>query len=264
MGRFDEANVVVTGGSSGIGAAVVHAFVEEGARVFAVGRDRARLDEVRRTASEPERVHTATADLATPDAARRIVHDAIAVLGGLDVLVNNAGIAPATPVLEVTERQWRGTFAVNLDAPFFASQVAARHMLDQGGGGSIVNMASTDSFRAEAPQVDYNTSKAALVMMSRSFALELGSSGIRVNCVAPGETATPMVEADLAREDFREAYFRRIPLRRAASPSEIAGVVLFLSSGEASFITGETIVVDGGQLAGDWYDPRDEPPVPPG
>ena len=264
MGRFDEANVVVTGGSSGIGAAVVHAFVEEGARVVSVGRDRTRLDEVRRTASNPERVHPAIADLASADAARRIVLDAIEVLGGLDVLVNNAGIAPATPVLEVSEGQWRRTFAVNLDAPFFASQVACRHMLDRGGGGAIVNMASTDSFRAEAPQVDYNTSKAAIVMMSRSFALELGASGIRVNCVAPGETATPMVEADLAREDFRDAYLRRIPLRRAASPAEIAGVVLFLASPEASFITGETIVVDGGQLAGDWYDPGDEPPVPPG
>jgi NAD(P)-dependent dehydrogenase (short-subunit alcohol dehydrogenase family) len=263
MGRFDEANVVVTGGSSGIGAAVVHAFVEQGARVFAVGRNEARLDDVRRTASEPRRVHPAMADLVTPDAARGIVDDAIAVLGGLDVLVNNAGIAPATPALEVTERQWRATFAVNLDAPFFASQVAARHMLDRGGG-SIVNMASTDSFRAEAPQVDYNTSKAALVMMSRSLAVELGSLGIRVNCVAPGETATPMVEADLAREDFRDDYLRRIPLRRAASPAEIAGVVLFLASREASFITGETIAVDGGQLAGQWYDPRDEPPVSPG
>jgi NAD(P)-dependent dehydrogenase (short-subunit alcohol dehydrogenase family) len=264
MSRFNEARVVVTGGSSGIGAAVVHAFVVEGARVVAVGRDRARLDEVRRAASEPARVHPATADLADPDAARRIVDDAIAVLGDLDVLVNNAGIAPSTPALEVTERQWRATLAVNLDAPFFASQVAARHMLDRGEGGSIVNMASTDSFRAEAPQVDYNTSKAALVMMSRSLAVELGPSGIRVNCVAPGETATPMVEADLAREDFREAYLRRIPLRRVASPAEIARVVLFLASPEASFITGETIVVDGGQLAGDWYDPRDEPPVPPG
>jgi 3-oxoacyl-[acyl-carrier protein] reductase len=264
MGRFDEANVVVTGGSSGIGAAVVHAFVEEGARVVSVGRDRTRLDEVRRTASNPERVHPVMADLAGADAARRTVLDAIEVLGGLDVLVNNAGIAPATPVLEVTERQWRRTFAVNLDAPFFASQVACRHMLERGAGGAIVNMASTDSFRAEAPQVDYNTSKAAIVMMSRSFAVELGATGIRVNCVAPGETATPMVEADLAREDFRDAYLRRIPLRRAASPVEIARVVLFLASPEASFITGETIVVDGGQLAGDWYDPADEPPVPPG
>jgi 3-oxoacyl-[acyl-carrier protein] reductase len=181
-------------------------------------------------------------------------------MGHVGVLVNNAGVALSAPAIEVTEGQWRETMAVNLDATFFASQVAARHMIESGGG-AIVNIASTDSFAAEAPQIDYNTSKAAIVMMSRSLALELGHLGVRINCVAPGETATPMVAEELARADFRESYLRRIPMRRVAEPREIANVVLFLASADASYITGETIVADGGQLTGDWYDVADEPPV---
>jgi NAD(P)-dependent dehydrogenase (short-subunit alcohol dehydrogenase family) len=111
-------------------------------------------------------------------------------------------------------------------------------------------------------QLDYNVSTAALVMMTRSFALELGL-GVRFNCAAPGQTATPMVADDLERPDFRASDLRRIPLRRFADPSEIAAAVLFLASDAASFVTGATIVVDGGQLTGDWYDVRDEPPIAP-
>jgi 3-oxoacyl-[acyl-carrier protein] reductase len=262
VGTFDGSNVVVTGGSSGIGAVTVHAFAAEGARVFAIGRDAERLEAVRASSSDPARVRIAIADLSAVATVRDVMHQAIDALGGIDVLVNNAGVAPAAPALEVSERQWRETFAVNLDAAFFATQVAARDMLERGAG-SVVNVASTDALSAEAPQVDYNASKAALVMMSRSIALELGHLGVRVNCVAPGQTATPMVAEDLERPDFRASYLRKIPLRRFGDPAEIASVILFLASDRASFITGETVVADGGQLTGDWYDLRDEPPVPP-
>jgi meso-butanediol dehydrogenase / (S,S)-butanediol dehydrogenase / diacetyl reductase len=259
--RFDGRTVVVTGGSSGIGAAIVQAFVDEGARVLASGRDRERLDAVRASTSDPAMVEVATADLRRTREARALIAEAITSFGRIDVLVNNAGIAPSAPVLELRERQWRETLAVNLDAPFVASQAAARHMVEHGVRGAIVNIASTDAFQAEAPQADYNTSKAALVMMSRSFALELGHLGIRVNCVAPGQTATPMVEDDLRRPEFRDVYLRRIPARRIGRPDEVAAVVLFLASDEASYVNGETVVVDGGQLTGTWYDARDEPPA---
>jgi NAD(P)-dependent dehydrogenase (short-subunit alcohol dehydrogenase family) len=259
--RFGGRSVLVTGGSSGIGAAVVRAFAAEEARVLAAGRDRERLEAVRESTADPARVETAVADLRHTREARRLVDDAVASFGRLDVLVNNAGVAPSTPVLELRERQWRETLAVNLDAPFVATQAAARHMIDRGVAGAIVNVASTDAFQAEAPQADYNTSKAALVMMSRSFALELGHLGIRVNCVAPGQTATPMVEEELRRPDFVESYLRRIPARRVGRAEEVAAVVLFLASDDASYVNGETIVVDGGQLTGSWYDARDEPPA---
>ncbi len=261
MRRFEGRNVIVTGGSSGIGRAIVHAFVEEGALVVAVGRDAVRLERVRAEASEPRRVRTTIADLSVPHEGGRMVREATADLGRLHVLVNNAGIAVAEPVLDIRETSWRETLEVNLTAAFFASQEAARHMVSAGGG-AIVNVASIDAFSAESPQAHYNVSKAGLVMMTRSFAVELGHLGVRCNCVAPGLTATPMLGDDLEREGFRQGYLRRIPARRPAEPEEPARVVLFLASEDASYVNGETVVVDGGQLAGFWYETADEPPVP--
>ena len=262
MQDFSDRRVLVTGGSSGIGAAVVQAFAEAGAHVRSVGRDRDRLEAVRSTAGAPERIDTVVVDVSDPSAVHEMIDDAIEDMGSLDVLVNNAGVAPSTPALDIPLVQWRETLSVNLDAPFIASQVAARHMVGRGRG-AIVNIASTDSFQAEAPQADYNVSKAALVMLTRSFALELGHLGVRVNAVAPGETRTPMIAEEEGREDFRDYYLRKIPMRRFGEAAEVASVVCFLASDEASYVTGETIVVDGGSLTGGWYDPRDEPgPAP--
>jgi NAD(P)-dependent dehydrogenase (short-subunit alcohol dehydrogenase family) len=261
MGRFEGRGVLVTGGSSGIGRAAVHAFVAEGAVVAAAGRSRERLQEVRRSARDPDRVHPLVADLADRNGARRMVAEAIGVLGGIDVVVNNAGIAYEEPVLEIPDRTWDETIAVNLTAPFVVSQEAARHMIDRGGG-VIVNVASTDAFAAESPQAHYNASKGALVQLTRSFAVELGHLGVRCVAVAPGMTVTPMLEDAPNEPDFRDGYLRRIPLRRFADPEEQARAILFLASDEASFVQGATLLVDGGQLAGFWYDPRSEPPVP--
>jgi NAD(P)-dependent dehydrogenase (short-subunit alcohol dehydrogenase family) len=260
MSGVEGKGVLVTGGSSGIGAAVVHTFVAAGARVWSVGRDTERLERVRNESVDPARVTIDVADLSDLTAVRSMVHSAIRGLDRLDVLVNNAGVAFDSPVLDLPLAQWRHTMTVNLDAPFLASQVAARHMVERGGG-AIVNIASTDSFMAEAPQADYNSSKAALVMLTRSFALELGHLGVRVNAVAPGDTATPMTAAELERAGFRSSYERKIPMRRVGDPAEVAAVVRFLASDAASFITGETIVVDGGQLTGDWYDDAEAPPT---
>jgi NAD(P)-dependent dehydrogenase (short-subunit alcohol dehydrogenase family) len=130
------------------------------------------------------------------------------------------------------------------------------------GGGSIVNVASIDAFVAESPSAHYMASKAGLVLLTKSIAFELGHRGIRCNAVCPGFTKTEMTGGDLTPQ-FWDAYMRRIPLRRPADPSEQAAVVLFLASEEASYINGEAIIVDGGQLSGFWYYPDDEPPVPP-
>jgi meso-butanediol dehydrogenase/(S,S)-butanediol dehydrogenase/diacetyl reductase len=264
VGRFDGKNVIVTGCSSGIGWAIAHAFVDDGATVFAVARRGELLERMRAASSAPERIVTAVVDVGVPEEARGMVRDAIARLGRVHVLVNNAAVMPYSPVLEMTQEMWRETFAVNLDAPFFASQVAARHMVDHGGG-VIINIASVNAFRVESPAANYNSSKAALVMMTRCFAHELGHLGLRACCVAPGQTWTPEAAEESSPEQYHRdfvEYCSRVPLRRPGQPGEQAAVVLFLASDDASYINGETIIVDGGELTGEWYDPADNPPVP--
>ncbi|RPI32383.1 MAG: SDR family oxidoreductase [Actinomycetota bacterium] len=264
VGRFAGKNVIVTGDSSGIGWAITHAFVDEGATVFAVARRGALLDAMRDASSEPARVHTAVVDVGVPEQARGMVAAAIAALGRVHVLVNNAAVMPYGPVLEMEEGTWRETLAVNLDGPFFASQAAARHMVEEGGG-VIVNIASANAFRVESPATNYNTSKAALVMMTRCFAHELGHLGLRACCVAPGQTVTPEAVEELSPEEYHREfveYCSRVPLRRPGRPDEQAAAVLFLASDDASFINGETIIVDGGELTGEWYDSALNPPVP--
>lgn len=259
--RFEGKNVVVTGASSGIGRAVALAFVGEGAWVLGVGRDEERLNETKKMASRPEMIETTVADLRVPDECRRVVTEAIEATGRLHVLANCAGVALVGSALDVTEEDWAHSFSVNLNAALWSSQVAARHMIEQGGG-AIVNITSVDAFTVESPQIHYNSSKAALQMVTRSMAHELAHLGVRVNAVAPGQTVTPMVQPDIDTPGFSEQYLHKIPMRRYALPDEQAKVVLFLASDEASYITGETIVVDGGETLGSWYDPADEPPVP--
>lgn len=265
MRRFVAKNVVVTGGSSGIGRATALAFASEGARVLAVGRDEERLAAVRAAATDGL-VSTLVADLGRIDEARRVVAAAVGLFGRLHVLVNCAGIAFQEPVLEVTEATWGETMATNLASPFFAAQEAAQHMVAQGGG-SIVNVTSIDAVVADAPYAAYSISKAGLAMMTRAFAHELGHLRVRCNSVAPGVTMTPMTTAAVeekggdADRGVLLGNLARIPQRRAATPEEQAAVILFLASEEASFVNGETIVADGGQLAGYWYSVTDSPPV---
>jgi len=260
MARFEHKKVVVTGGSSGIGRAIVHAFAREGASVLAVARRAERLAEVKEQAPG-DRVETAVCDVRDTAQVKEMVRAAIALLGGLDVLVNCAGIAHMEPVLDITEETWDETLATNLTGAFFASQEAARHMVTAGGG-AIVNVSSIDAFVAESPATHYCASKAGMVMLTQCMAFELGHLGIRCNAVAPGFTLTPMTADDTAFAELYPAYRRRIPVRRAARPEEQANVVLFLASDEASYVNGETIMVDAGQTKGFWYYPRMEPPVP--
>jgi NAD(P)-dependent dehydrogenase (short-subunit alcohol dehydrogenase family) len=262
MPRFAEKRVVVTGGSSGIGRAIVQRFADEGATVIAAARRTNVLDEVARdSAGRPGRVETITADVSKPEDARRVVTETIQRLGGLDVLVNCAGIAYAEPVLEISQETWRETLDTNLSGAFFASQEAAKHMVEHGGG-AIINITSIDAFVAESPFTHYCASKAGMVMMTRCFAYELGYRGVRCNAVAPGFTFTAMTGADESLPEVYPEWMRRIPARRPATPTEQANVVLFLASDDASYVNGETIVVDGGAIKGFWYYPHMQPPVP--
>jgi NAD(P)-dependent dehydrogenase (short-subunit alcohol dehydrogenase family) len=250
--RFAGHNVIVTGGSSGIGSAIVDAFASEGASVLALGRDRSRLARLE-AAHAPGRVSTLAVDVRQTGELIQGLDRHLSQSGGVDVLVNCAGVAFAESILEISAASWEETLATNLSAVFFASQWAIKQMVPQGRG-AIVNIASTDSFVAESPAAHYCTSKAGVVMLTRCFAYEVGHLGIRVNAVAPGFTATPMTMGGGGPEDeaFFRDYMQRIPLRRPSLPAEQARVVLFLASSDASYINGETIVVDGGQLSGFW------------
>ena len=258
VARFDGMHALVSGASSGIGRACVRALVDAGAHVSASGRNEARLHETRDACATPAHVRLDPADLSDPAAARRVAEDALAAMGSVDVLVNAAGIALDGGVLDVSERDWRATFGINLDALLWTSQVVGRAMVERGRG-SIVNVASVDGISPEAPLAAYDASKAAVISLTRSFALELGHLGVRCNAVAPGMTMTPMIEADAANEEFRAGYLPRIPQRRFAQADEIASAVLFLASSDASYVNGAALVVDGGQLAGSWYYPWDVP-----
>jgi NAD(P)-dependent dehydrogenase (short-subunit alcohol dehydrogenase family) len=261
-GRFADRAVVVTGAARGIGRGLLGAFQREGARVLAVDRDATRLEESAGSLADPP-VATAVVDLAQPGAAARMVDEAADRLGGLDVLVNNAALMPAGQFTAVSEELFDTAMAVNVRAPFFACQAAVRHMVPAGGG-VIVNIASANAFRAESPRVLYNASKAALVMLSRSLAHEHAHLGVRCNCVAPGETVTPEEASEMDADKRRAVrdYLARIPMRRTGVVGDISAAVLFLASDDASFITGQTLIVDGGELTGDWFDVADRPETP--
>jgi NAD(P)-dependent dehydrogenase (short-subunit alcohol dehydrogenase family) len=248
VNRFAARNVIVTGGSSGIGRAIVREFADEGAFVLAIGRDRERL-----AAVEADRVATLAVDLRDTGAVLTGLDRHLADHGRIDVLVNCAGVAIGETIPEITSASWDETIATNLGAVFFVSQWAARQMV-AAGGGAIVNVASIDAFTAESPSAHYCTSKAGVVMLTQCFAYEFGHLGVRANAVAPGFTATPMTmgSGDDASRRFFDDYMKRIPLRRPSLPREQARVVLFLASDDASYINGETVVVDGGQLKGFW------------
>ena len=264
MARFTDRGVVVTGAAQGIGRGIVQAFLDEGARVFATD---IRADGLQVTASlAPDRVWTHQVDLVDVEATKAMAQAAITELGRVHALVNCAGAMPGGPFLEVEPSTFDHTFAVNARAPVATMQVLAPHMIDHGGG-AIVNIASANAFKNESPESVYNASKAALVALTKAVAHELGHLGIRANCVAPGETDTPEVLERMALDpDFRRLrtiYLRKIPLRRAGVPRDQAMAVLFLASDDASFISGQTLIVDGGELGGgDWYDLDAAPPAP--
>jgi 2-keto-3-deoxy-L-fuconate dehydrogenase len=266
MARFTDRHVLVTGAAQGIGRGIAEAFLAEGARVFAVDILADNLAAMRAAQAEPDRVSTHVADLSDFEAATAMAREAIAVDGGLDVLVNCAGTMPDGPFLEVTKKTFDLVFAVNVRAPMATMQVVGSHMAERGGG-AIVNIASANAFKNESPESVYNASKAALVALTKAVAHELGYRGVRANCVAPGQTITPENEIEMATDPelarLERQYLRRIPLQRAGTPRDQAGAVLFLASDEAAWISGQTLIVDGGELGGgDWWNPEDAPPLP--
>jgi NAD(P)-dependent dehydrogenase (short-subunit alcohol dehydrogenase family) len=243
--------VLITGGSRGIGLAAAQRFLDEGALVHLCGHDDAEVAAALGELADPG-VGGTVCDVSQVEDVARLVSDAEATLGRIDVLANNAGISWREPFLDITAEHWDRIMAVNLRGMFLVGQAVARRMVARGGG-AIVNMASTNGLGAEADFTHYNASKGAVVQLTRTMAVELGPLGVRVNALCPGYIDTPLnreIVAAMDNPSFAADYASAaIPLGRAGRADEIAAAYAFLASEDASFITGATLVIDGGQTA---------------
>lgn len=236
--------VLVTAGASGIGAAIARAFAEAEARVLVCDVDAAAL--ARFTSDNPAiaGVVCDVADEAQVDALFREVESR---LGGLDVLVNNAGILAAGDILTLEEEAFDRVLGVNLKGAFLVGRAAARVMVERGGG-AIVNMGSVNGVLAIPNQLAYVVSKGGLHQLTRAMALALADKGVRVNAIGPGSIATDLLRQVMTDEAARKRILSRTPMGRLGEPAEVARLALFLASEEASYITGQIVYIDGGRL----------------
>jgi NAD(P)-dependent dehydrogenase (short-subunit alcohol dehydrogenase family) len=239
---------IVTGGSRGIGEAIARAFAGAGAKVVVASRKQEGVDRVAASIREAGGdAHGVAFHAGETAQIPKLVEAAIARYGRVDVLVNNAATNPHFgPLLTVEESQWQKTFEVNLRGYFELARAVAKHLLDRDAAGAIVNVASIVALAGAPLQGVYGMTKAGVVSMTQTLAIELAPSRIRVNAIAPGLVDTKFAAAIVHNPDIVARVVERTPMRRFAQPQEIAGAALFLASDAASFVTGHTLVVDGG------------------
>ncbi len=256
-----EKVVIITGGAYGIGQGISLRFAQAGARVIIADINFNGADEVaKKISDEGGKARPIKADVSSVKDIKRAVEEIIKEYGSIDILINNAGIYPMMPMLDMTEELWDKVITLNLKGTFFFSQTVAKQMVKRGKGGKIINLASIDAFHPTGNLVHYDASKGGVRMMTKSMALELAPYKIMVNGIAPGGISTPssdavsesakkqMLAAGMKEEDIMKAFVARTPIGRMGEPDDIAKVALFLASDLSGYMTGTTIVVDGGYL----------------
>ena len=246
--RFVNKHVLVTGAARGIGFEIARHFAEEGAMLTLFDNHEENLVIAKRSLNEITRIQTHVVDVRSKVQVTKAVERA-EQFAPIDVLINNAGVASEIPFLKISEEDWRTVLDINLTGMFFVAQAVCAKMVERKKG-VVVNMGSKNGLDGEAGYAHYNASKGGAIMLTKTMALELAHVGIRVNAVCPGYIQTPMSQEIDSPEFTREFVDRYIPLNRTGKVDDVAPTFLFLASDDSRFITGQTLVIDGGQLAG--------------
>jgi len=241
MNDLKDKNIIVTGASGGIGNSIIEKFIETGANILATGTRIEKLEELK---SKYNQIKTLKFDISQSDKIEEFINNAITELGGsLDCLVNNAGVTQDNLAIRMSLEEWKNVIDINLTSTFLLSKAAIKKML-KNKSGKIVNITSVVGHTGNLGQANYTASKAGIVAMSKSLAIEYAKKNININCISPGFIQTAMT--DKLDDKFKEAIISKIPSARLGEPADIANAVVFLCSNKASYINGETLHINGG------------------